>query len=140
MMTTSMHPLLRRSCLADPFTVARWWLRAQLSRPSIHHWASAYSPTRRTERCSVSDTTLTYLTMLRTSTYAFVHRHTLTGFGSFRFHALIKQGTNIVNPSNVMINETIDFRAVDVSWPLELEHKIYQVDDPAWGLKNEFWR
>lgn len=58
-----------------------------------------------------------------------------------RFHALIKHGTNLVNPSKVpMINETIDFRAVDVSWPLELEHKIYQVDDPAWGLKDQFWR
>ena len=58
-----------------------------------------------------------------------------------RFQAVIKHGTNIVNPSEpIMINETIDFRAEDVEWPLELEHKIYQVDDPAWGLKDEFWR
>lgn len=58
-----------------------------------------------------------------------------------RFHVVIKHGTNLVNPSKpVTINETIDFRTVEVFWPLELEHKIYQVDDPAWGLKNQFWR
>lgn len=58
-----------------------------------------------------------------------------------RFQALIKYGTNLVNPAKIpMLNDYIEFREVDISWPLELEQEIYQVDDPAWGLKNENWR
>jgi hypothetical protein len=58
-----------------------------------------------------------------------------------QFEALITYGSHlnsVLEPP--MINETIDIRASDIKWPLELEQDIFQVDDPAWGLKEDNWR
>ena len=58
-----------------------------------------------------------------------------------QFEALIRYGDRLnVADKPAMINEVIYFRDVDISWPLELEQDIYQVDDTAWGLKEKLWR
>jgi hypothetical protein len=57
-----------------------------------------------------------------------------------QFEAVIKFGTQLNDPNKLSFDELMDEPVELVQWPLEVKQSIWQVDDPAWGLREGSWR